>query len=386
MNTNKTIILTVISFVLILSAAALVYSMYRESAVQVDAKARNPVFHQGRSLSVSGKHAEEKVAIAAIGDILIHDTVYMDAQTNNGYDFKPMLAHVKEELLKPDLLLANQETVLGGVELGLSGYPTFNSPREVGDALIDAGVDIVSTANNHTLDKSERGIQSAIRYLDSTGLPYVGAFKNEDDRKTLRILNKNGVRIAFLSYTYGTNGIPVPEGKDFLVNLIDKGIMQEEITRARQEADVIVMSIHWGNEYQRQPNDYQRELAHFLVDQGVDVIFGHHPHVLQPIEWMETVDGRQALVVFSLGNFLSGQVRDYKDIGGMASVEITKHIGPNGNRITLSNPQFMPTYVASHRQRNYQVVPLQDAGMFGMPNAEAKYGEIMLHMTSQLNR
>jgi poly-gamma-glutamate synthesis protein (capsule biosynthesis protein) len=255
----------------------------------------------------------------------------------------------------------------------------------VGDALIDAGVDIVSTANNHSLDKGEKGLKASLDYLDQIGLPHVGTSRSANERQTLKIMNINGIKAAYLSYTYGTNGIPVPEGKDYLVNLIDKPFMQEEIHRAKNEADIVVMSLHWGNEYQLQPTDEQKELAKYLVDEGVDIIFGHHPHVLQPMEWIEAKDGRKSLVVYSLGNFLSGQMRDYKDIGGLATVHITKYIDQKGVKIKLSNPSFFPTYVSNKQQKNYRIVPLKEAGSYGMKNAESKYNEIQEHMLGKLD-
>jgi poly-gamma-glutamate capsule biosynthesis protein CapA/YwtB (metallophosphatase superfamily) len=281
-------------------------------------------------------------------------------------------------------LLANQETLLGGMEIGLSSYPMFNSPVEIRDALLDSGVDIVSNANNHSLDKSERGALASIRNMEAAGLPYVGSFKDDSDKKKLRILNKNGVKVSYLSYTYGTNGIPVPLGKDHLVNLIDREAMKAEIGRARTESDVVVMSIHWGNEYQRFPDENQKEFAQFLMDEGVDIIFGHHPHVLQPMEWLIAADGRQGLVVYSFGNFLSGQMWDYKDIGGLATVQVTKRITSGGTEITLAKPEFFPTFVSSSGQSNYQVVPLKEAGKFGLAGAEYKYNEIMHHMTQYI--
>nr|WP_248893783.1 CapA family protein [Bacillus methanolicus] len=288
-----------------------------------------------------------------------------------------MLKQVKPLLLKPDLLLANQETVLGGTELGLSSYPMFNSPQEVGDAFIDAGVDIVSTANNHSLDKGEKGILAAINYYHKKGLPYVGSFKDQADQQTLRILNANGIRVAYLAYTFGTNGIPIPSGKKYLVNLIDGQKMKNDIQRAKQKADIVVISIHWGNEYQRLPSDKQKRLAQFLSNEGADIIFGHHPHVLEPMDWIQAKDGRKTFVVYSLGNFLSGQIWDYKDIGGIASIDITKYVSPSGTKIELSNPKFIPTFVKSTHQRNYHIVPLQTIG-------PAKYKEIMNHMTQWL--
>ncbi|WNF20951.1 CapA family protein [Mesobacillus jeotgali] len=363
-------------------ASVLTLQMYNEAQAKepsIILKSQKP--HLERSYDVTGKSFVETVKIGAIGDILIHDTVYEDAFMNPGYDFKPMLSHVREYLLQPDLLLANQETLLGGEEIGLSSYPMFNSPVEVGEALIDTGVDIVSNANNHSLDRSEKGVLASIKNMEAAGLPYVGSFKDEADKQDLRILNNNGIKVSYLSYTYGTNGIPVPIGKDHLVNLIDREAMKAEIHRARTESDIVVMSIHWGNEYQRFPTVDQKELAQFLVNEGVDIIFGHHPHVLQPMEWLTAADGRQAFVVYSLGNFLSGQMWDYKDIGGLATIEITKTITPDGDKIVLQNPEFLPTFVSSSRQSNYRVVPLQEAGQFGLAGAESKYNEIMEHMT-----
>lgn len=363
-------------------ASVLTLQMYNEAqAKEPSIKMKSQKSHLERSYDVTGKSFVETVKIGAIGDILIHDTVYEDAFLNPGYDFKPMLSHVRQFLLEPDLLLANQETLLGGEEIGLSSYPMFNSPVEVGDALIDAGVDIVSNANNHSLDRSEKGVLASLSNMEASGLPYVGSFKDDADKQELRILNKNGVRVSYLSYTYGTNGIPVPIGKDHLVNLIDREAMKAEIHRARTESDIIVMSIHWGNEYQRFPTIDQKELAQFLVDEGVDIIFGHHPHVLQPMEWLNAADGRKAFVVYSLGNFLSGQMWDYKDIGGLATIEVTKTITPEGDKIVLQNPEFLPTFVSSSRQSNYRVVPLEEAGQFGLAEAKSKYNEIMEHMT-----
>lgn len=366
-------------------ASALTFLMYQEAqAKTANIPVKSQKAHLERSYDVSGKNFAETVKLGAIGDILIHDTVYEDAYKNGGYDFKPMLVNVKEYLTEPDLLLANQETILGGLEIGLSSYPMFNSPVEIGDALIDAGVDIVSNANNHSLDKSEKGVVTSTTNLEAAGLPYVGSFKDAADKQKLRVLTKNGINISYLSYTYGTNGMPVPMGKDYLVNIIDREAMKAEIHRAKAESDVVVMSIHWGNEYQRFPASEQKDLAQFLVDEGVDIIFGHHPHVLQPMEWLTAADGRKALVVYSLGNFLSGQMWDYKDIGGLATVEISKKITPAGTEIVLQHPEFLPTFVSSSRQRNYQVVPLKDAGKFGLADAGNKYNEIMHHMTQFL--
>lgn len=369
--------------VCIITASALIIQQQQKGAGEKE-KIKTSRNHAIRPLVTPGREMTEKITVGGIGDILIHDTVYQDAYNGTSYHFDPDFQYVKPLLERPDLLTANQESTVGGAGLGVSTYPTFNSPFEVADALVHTGVDIVSTANNHTLDKGEKGIQSEVHYFDSIGLPHVGSFLNEEDRHQLRILDKNGIKLAFLSYTYGTNGIPVPTGKDFLVNIINQDNMKEEIQRAKQAADVVIMSIHWGNEYQRIPTASQKELANFLANQGVDIIFGSHPHVLQPMEWINRTNGGRTFVVYSLGNFISGQFNDYKDIGGMATIDITKHVSEKGNTIELSNPGFFPTYVSSHSSKNYRVVPLENAGSFGLTNAAAKYKEIQDHMAQWL--
>lgn len=365
---------------LLICSGLLIYKMHTEHKAEA-AEAKPVQLHtENRETAEGSKILIERVTLGAIGDILIHDWVYNDAKTKTGYDFNPMFEHAKSLLSTPDLLLANQETILGGTKIGISSYPMFNSPQEVGNALIEAGVDIVSTANNHSLDKGVTGLEASLDYMDQIGLPHVGTSRTPSEQQTLKILSKNGIKFAYLSYTYGTNGIPVPAGKDYLVNLIDESAIINEIKRAKKQADVVVMSLHWGNEYQLQPTVEQKNLAETLVNAGADIIFGHHPHVLQPMEWIDRKDGGQSLVVYSLGNFLSGQMRDYKDIGGLATVEVTKYIDQNGIDIKLSNPGFVPTYVSNKHLKNYRIVPLEDAGSFGLPHADSKYAEIMKHM------
>ena len=179
---------------------------------------------------------------------------------------------------------------------------------------------------------------------------------------------------------------PSRQARDFLVNIIDRAKMVEELHRAKALADVTVVSIHWGTDTNGALNNDQKDLAQFLVNEGADIIFGSHPHVLQPMEWLQSKDGRNALVVYSLGNFISGQIKDYKDIGGLVTLDITKHVGPVGNSIELSNPSFIPTYVASQAMKNYKVVPLEKAGEFGLVNAAQLNIEIQNHMTQWIRK
>lgn len=386
--TKKAIIPSVLLIIVCLTLSSFLIIQQKNGVISRQKKVKEKVkitrFHKTKPALAISKELTEKATVGAIGDILIHESVYKDAFKGGHYIFDPIFSNVKDLMEKPDILTANEESLVAGTELGLSSYPCFNSPHEVADALVHAGVDIVSTANNHALDKGERGIQAELQYLDSIGLPHVGTSLNEQDREKLRIIDKNGIKLAFLSYTFGTNGIPVPKGKEYLVNIINRDIMKAEIQRAKKEADVVIMSIHWGIEYQRVPNAEQKDLAQFLANQGVDIIFGSHPHVLQPMQWITAADGRKVFVVYSLGNFISGQVHDYKDLGGMATIDITKHVTEKGSTVELSNPVFYPTFVSSQNFKNFRVVPLEKAGSFGLDHADAKYNEIEQHMKQWL--
>jgi poly-gamma-glutamate capsule biosynthesis protein CapA/YwtB (metallophosphatase superfamily) len=363
--------LYIVSLILVIPLLALsgylVLEQYKNwnSSQQQDKHAS--LLHSTREIPSEGKTMKSTATIAAIGDILLHDRVYEDAQAGSNYDFSPMFAQVEDMLANPDFLIANQESTPGGSEIGLSSYPLFNSPKEIVKSLQEVGVDAVTTANNHSLDQGEEGLLSAIDYYEKISMPYVGAFKNQKDQEKIRTFNVNGIKFALLSYTYGTNGIPVPDGKDYLVNLLDEKKMIAEIKKAKTlDIDLVVMSLHWGNEYQRFPTDEQQRLAKVLTENGADIIFGHHPHVLQPIQTYKTSDGRDAVVIYSLGNFLSGQKDDYKDIGGMATVQVEKKRNPAGAVISYPSIDFQPTFVAQVNYTNYRIYPLDFAQKNGM--------------------
>ena len=341
------------------------------------------ILHKERSYTVQEKEIEiAEITVSAIGDMLIHRRVYNDAKIDSGYDFMPMLQHVEKYLNDTTITFANQETMIGGEELGLSTYPTFNSPKEVGDALKEVGVNVVSLANNHTLDRGEEVIQSAIRHWETIDMMYVGAYKDEADKSDIRVFQTDeGISVAFLAYTYGTNGIPVPENKDFLVNLIDKELMAAEIKEAKEKADVIILSLHFGNEYERYPSEEQKDLVQFAADQGVHAVLGHHPHVLQPMEWIEGKEGNQTFVVYSLGNFLSGQDKLYRQIGGIAKFTIRKISVVGKDNIEIVEPKFLPTYVSIENNSNYRVLPMFELTDHILPNSESHYEEIKNHMS-----
>ncbi|MBB6452800.1 poly-gamma-glutamate synthesis protein (capsule biosynthesis protein) [Salirhabdus euzebyi] len=330
---------------------------------------------------VTPKSFKSEITLGAVGDILIHNSVYEDARTANGYDFRPMLAPVKDSMVSPDIMFANQETILGGTELGLSSYPMFNSPYEVGDALKDAGVDIVSIANNHTLDRGEQAILNATDYLNKIGIPYVGGYRSFEDQNTPRIINSEGIKVGFVAYTYGTNGLIRPEDKPYLVQLIDDNKIVEDIEKLKPQVDFVVVSLHFGLEYQRLANEVQELLVDEVSKAGADIILGHHPHVLQPADWIEQENGHKTFVIYSLGNFLSGQAELYQRIGAVLHVNLSKEIDRENNvHYNISNAKIMPTYNYRPNYRNYKVVPLFEADQYGLTNAKQLYEEMQQHM------
>ncbi|WP_017185720.1 CapA family protein [Alkalibacillus haloalkaliphilus] len=331
----------------------------------------------------SDKSVRTSLTLNAAGDILIHDRVYDGARTDDGFDFKSMLEPIKPYLENADLTIANQETILGGEALGLSGFPMFNSPFEVGDALKHAGVNIVSIANNHTIDRGAEAVYNATDYLNQIGIEYVGGYQSQEDASKKRILHRNGISVGFLAYTYGTNGIPVPEGQDYLVNLIDVQQMTDDLQRIREEVDFVVVSMHFGDEYEALPNEEQVYLSQLLTSEGADVILGHHPHVLQPIDWI-SANGQDKFVVYSLGNFLSGQRGLDRQLGAISQVELVKEIRPSETSLNVTNAKIMPTY-NDHEDHgdlmtNVQVVPLVEADQFGLEDAHDIFDEIAEHM------
>ncbi|CDO04090.1 Capsule biosynthesis protein CapA [Oceanobacillus picturae] len=325
---------------------------------------------------------ETSITVAAIGDMLIHAPVYRDAKTEDGYDFTPMLHQVKQYLQAPTVTIANQETMIGGEALGLSTYPQFNSPFEVGDALKAVGVDAVTLANNHTLDRGEEAIQRAIAHWETIDMMYTGAYKDEEDQKHIRVQEtEEGISLAYLSYTYGTNGIPTPAGKDYLVNRIDREKIAEDIAVAKERADAVIVSLHFGTENERMPNEEQKELAQYTADLGADVIIGHHPHVLQPVEWLTGENGKRTLVAYSLGNFLSSQQEYYQRIGGMLQFSIRKTSQVDEAQVTVEEPAFLPTFMSYTDFKDYQVLPMFDLTNKELAGASNAYEAIKAHLS-----
>ncbi len=260
------------------------------------------------------KISKTSFTLTAIGDIMCHNTQYWDAynKSNDEYDFSYVFDDVKSYTLSSDITIGNLETSFAGKERGYSNYPTFNSPDTLAKSIADIGVDVISTAGNHCLDMGFSGLSRTIDVLDNYNISHLGTYKTEESQKKLLYKDVNGVKISFIDYTYGTNGIPIPSGKNFCVNLINKNLIKSQIEKAKSEdADIIVACMHWGTEYKTVANDDQKDLANFLFENGVDIILGNHPHTLEPMEkrTVTLADGstKDCFVIYALGNFICDQ-------------------------------------------------------------------------------
>ena len=288
--------------------------------------------------------------MAVTGDIMCHNTQFQDAYNSatGEYDFSYVFEDVKRYIQTADIAIGNLETTFAGSAVGYSGYPTFNTPEALAYNLKDVGFDVLTTANNHSIDKSYKGVEGTINYLDDADIAHTGTFTSEESQNTIIYKYIKGVKIAFLAYTYGTNGIPVPSGKEYCINLIDKDLIKKHLELAKEgKPDLICVSMHWGEEYHTSPNKEQEDLADFLFKNGVDVILGNHSHVLEPMEKRKTTleDGteKDGFVIYSLGNFMSGQVKELTRDTAILNITITKH-GESG-KITIDETSYTPLYM-----------------------------------------
>jgi poly-gamma-glutamate synthesis protein (capsule biosynthesis protein) len=266
------------------------------------------------------------LSLLAAGDNLFHDVmIRRDSQTGT-YNFHDYYGEIKALIEPADIAFINQETLLAGEKYGFSGYPQFNTPAEAGAALAAAGFDVVNHATNHIMDKGEGAVFATMDYWDTLpGVSYLGIHRSQEDRETKKVIfEKNNITVGFLAYTYGTNGLPVPRDKPYMVSLIDESIMEKEIAALRPLCDFLIVSMHWGEEYRHTATKEQKGLARFLAAREVDLILGHHPHVLEPYEYLERPDGGRTLCFYSLGNFLSGQQTNITQLGALAYVRIKK--------------------------------------------------------------
>lgn len=304
--------------------------------------------------------------ILAVGDLLMHTPLVFTSQRGDDqWDFQPLFAPVRPWLEGADLAIADLETTLTGTDYPWSGYPSFNTPPDFARDVKAIGFDAVVNANNHALDYSEFGLQQTAENLDRHGLPHTGTNRTPDEREKILVLNAGPeVKMALLSYTYGTNGVPLPQ--PWSVNMLDPERIRSDIRRARElpGVDLVGVALHFGQEYAREPDEEQEQYVKLSLDAGADIIFGDHVHVLQRAEVRQVKDefGRDArrAVIFSLGNFISNQEGRYREAGVMFVVDVKKEKG----QTTVENVSFVPTWVHTYRvngEPRYRVVVVEKA-------------------------
>lgn len=307
-------------------------------------------------IEVNEENEPINFTITAIGDTLCHNTQYWDAYNSKTreYDFSYVYEDIKNYTEASDITIGSLETTFAGEEKGYSNYPTFNSPDNLALSLKNIGVDIISLAGNHALDYGYNGLCRTINVLDDVGISHLGTYKTSKEQEELLIKEVNGVKIAFINYTYGTNGIPVPSGKEYCINLIDKTLIKKQIKQAQsQEVDLIIACMHWGTEYKTTADSEQKKLADFLFENGVDIIIGNHPHVLEPMEkrTIKLEDGteKDVFVIYALGNFTADQKDEITRDSVILNLDITKN---STGKISFNKIDYIPIYMYKNTTAN----------------------------------
>lgn len=303
------------------------------------------------------------ISISVVGDLMCHSPQFEYAKVGkDSFDFSPVYRNVKQYLKSSDFTFGNLETVTAGKENGgYTGYPFFNSPASYITALKEVGFDLLVTANNHSLDRSEKGILKTIDEINSRNLKYVGTYTSQLDRDSIRIFDIKGIKIAVLAYSYGTNGNPIPKGKNYLINLIDYDLIEKDIQSAKANgAELVLVHFHFGEEYKREPVQFQKDVVNKTIELGADIIIGGHPHVLQPVNFYKTNNAKldSGFVAYSMSNFFSNQQARYKDAGMILTINIKKDFV--NNKFDISEVKYLPTWVFKGNTTNskeYVIIP-----------------------------
>lgn len=301
------------------------------------------------------------VNFSVVGDLMCHSVQYKYAKSDSGYDFSENFEIIKPFLKDADFTFGNLETVLAGEKVGYSGYPLFNSPDEYLYAIKDAGFDLLVTANNHSLDKGKKGLLRTIEQIKESGIYHTGTFSSQFERDSIIIYEAKGLRFALLAYSYGTNGMQIPKGEQYLINLIDTTLIKNDIQKAKNLfPDLVLVYFHFGDEYKTKPSLYQQDIVNKTISYGADIIIGSHPHVPQPIEFFKTNNGNldSGFVAYSLGNFISNQRWRYSDSGPILNFSIVKN--NLDKSIHLHEIKVIPTWVFKGKRNenlDYVIIP-----------------------------
>jgi len=300
------------------------------------------------------------INLTATGDILMHNTVIASGKNGASYNFDHLFAPVQHLIAEGDYASVNLECALAGPSTGYTGYPLFNSPDSIANALHNSEFDLVVTANNHILD---RGYQGAVRTMDvlrQAGFDTTGTFKTQKEKQNFLIKDIRGVKVGYLAYSYSTNGIPVPQNNPYFYNFLEPDKIINDISALRPDVDVLVLILHWGVEYSPYPTQQQRKLATEFFQNGADIILGSHPHVIQPMEIMK-INGQDKFVIYSMGNSMGNQNGVERNSGVILNLQFTKNLTQGDTNLTgvSYTPTFIHPYYADGR-RMFRVIPIEE--------------------------
>lgn len=330
-------------------------------------------------VTTTKKEEKNELSFVAVGDCLIHRFVYTDAKNEDGtYSFSKMFKEVEPLIKNHDLAYYNQESIIGGKALGLSAYPLFNSPEEIGDDMVKLGFNMVSLANNHTMDKGEKGVTNSVNFWKThPGVYYTGQALSEEERKqNIKVLEKNGIKYVFLSYTTVTNGLFPPSGKEYLTNIYSYEKAKKDIELIKDKVDLIIVAMHWGEEYTTYPSLNQKQVAKELSDLGVNLIIGNHAHSIQPVEMVN-----DTLVFYALGNFISAQDTPDRLTGTIVSFNIKKE---ENKKITFNDINADLIYTYFKGSSNFMIYPYTKIDNSILNNYQTyynKYKEVLTRYT-----
>ncbi len=339
------------------------------------------------------------ISISAVGDLMCHSVQYKYAHVEkDSFDFAPVYRYVKNVISNSDFAFGNLETVFSGKNIKYSGYPFFNSPDDFAVPLESVGFNLLSTANNHALDGGEKGLIRTINILKNNGINYNGTFVSQRDRDSVRLFNIKGIKVAFLAYTYGTNGNPIPKKKPYCINTIQDTLIKSDILKARADgADIVLVHFHFGTEYKRLPTTYQKDVVENTIKYGADLIIGGHPHVIEPLEYFKTNNAKldSGIIAYSLGNFISNQRWRYSDAGVILTLNISKNL--RSDSVYISSVKYTPTWVFKgiiDGEKHYVILPettnqdsiynfLDSSNKFKMEQAFSDTKEILTKFTNR---
>lgn len=303
----------------------------------------------------------ETITLTATGDILMHNTQYWGAQQNDGtYNFDSFFTPVEHLIKAGDYSSTNFEAPMAEPELGYSSYPRFNSPDAIADTFKNSGFDLVVTANNHILDQGYKGAIRTLEVLKRASLDTTGCFPSAEIQNSPLIKTIRGIKVGYIAYTYGVNGIPLPDSAPYLVNILKPDKIITDISSLRPQVDILVLILHWGEEYRQQPTNQQKDLAKKFLEAGADVILGSHPHVLEPMELMN-INGKKKFIIYSMGNFISAQNGLERNCGVILNLKFQKDFVSNITSFT--DVSYVLTYSHAYRSNGklqYRVVPVQE--------------------------